>query len=219
MAEGRVHTIRTTTYAFTLLSCTVCWVLSAVFISLTESNFHLYYSGSAVLTTFGILAMLFLPLLVVVCDWRNKEHLMGALVVETLVLFIFWIAFLGGASTLSSQHGWTSACVGNTCAVGRALLAMAWISWLSIFGLLAHAIVFAFSQKVKELGEEFRGGDAVPVKPEQNGERGSSTSTVATGTTGPAHDNCPKLDYAPPSPTSLMIEPEIMAGAAGAYVV
>ncbi|GAA5899305.1 hypothetical protein JCM5296_007526 [Sporobolomyces johnsonii] len=197
MAEGRVHTIRTTTYAFALLSCTVCWVLSAVFISLTESNFHL----------------------VVVCDWRNKEHLMGALVVETLVLFIFWIAFLGGASTLSSQHGWTSACVGNTCAVGRALLAMAWISWLSIFGLLAHAIVFAFSQKVKELGEEFRGGDAAPVKPEQNGERGSSTSTVATGTTGPAHDNCPKLDYAPPSPTSLMIEPEIMAGEAGAYVV
>ncbi|GAA5959304.1 hypothetical protein JCM21900_003923 [Sporobolomyces salmonicolor] len=155
----------------------------------------------------------------VVCDWRNKEHLLGALVVETLALFIFWIAFLGGASTLSSQQGWTGACIGNSCAVGRALLAMAWISWLAIFGLLVHALVFAFSETVKELGEEFRGGDAVPAKPEQNGGRGLSTSTAGTGTTGPAHDNCPKLDYAPPSPTSLSIGPEIMAGEAGPCVV
>ncbi|GAA6012036.1 hypothetical protein JCM11491_000148 [Sporobolomyces phaffii] len=58
-----MEAVRVNLEALTIVSATVTWCLATAFLALTHSCVGLFWRGDVALLVFGILAMLFLPVL------------------------------------------------------------------------------------------------------------------------------------------------------------
>ncbi|BGP40345.1 hypothetical protein JCM10449v2_004307 [Rhodotorula kratochvilovae] len=136
--------VRTILYVIVIFSSFLAWVLAAAFIGKTKADWGVYYGSSACVLVAGLLGFFVLPVLHFAFHRRNKVSPVASLLAETIVVFILWALFLGGAAGMADRlPGLSSSfCDASICSLGRAVQAFAWIAWVALLFLLIGLLTF-----------------------------------------------------------------------------
>ncbi|GAA6008180.1 hypothetical protein JCM11491_001916 [Sporobolomyces phaffii] len=184
-----MEAVRVTLYALTVASATVTWCLAAAFLALTRSRLGLFWRGDVALLVFGILAMLFLPVLLCLGSGHRRRSLTGPTIAEAIAVFIFWSLFLAGTGKFSSSfhhaNGWRTQCrVGfRMCPTGRALLSFGWITFGLLSLLFVAVILHGILAEKEKKHREQPGGNVIDRQVEPTS---SNSQATAVGSKQPA---------------------------------
>ncbi|GAA6001427.1 hypothetical protein JCM10207_006661 [Rhodosporidiobolus poonsookiae] len=177
--------IRTILYAVLVLSSFLAFVLSAAFVGKTESDFDGYYESSVEILATSIIALIAIPVFFLLFWRRASVSIVGSLLVETIVVFVLWALYLGGAAAMADQLPGLSSrfCTGTLCGLGRAVEAFAWISWVVLTLLLAGLLTFGIIGSVRGVSGTWTGPFSAEVGAgaPKAGATGAHTTTTAPG--------------------------------------
>ncbi|GAA5996732.1 uncharacterized protein JCM10292_003168 [Rhodotorula paludigena] len=141
--------LRTIAYGAVAFTSFLAWILAAAFIGRTSNDFGVYYESAVVVLVAGLLTNCLLPPLHWFFHRRQSASIIASLLVETILVFLLWVLFLGGAAALSDRLPGLQYCSGSLCSLGRAVQAFAWLSWILLTFLFALLVVVGILQTMR----------------------------------------------------------------------
>ncbi|GAA6054262.1 hypothetical protein JCM3770_005149 [Rhodotorula araucariae] len=171
--------VRTILYAVIIVSSFLAWILAAAFIGKTKADWGVYYGSAVCVLVAGLLGCFVLPVLHFAFHRRNKVSPVASLLAETIVVFVLWALFLGGAAGMADRLPGLSStfCTASICSLGRAVEAFAWIAWIALLFLLIGLLTFGILA-TKSHGS---GVWAEPFSADVGAARGTGTHAAEKG--------------------------------------
>ncbi|GAA5840696.1 hypothetical protein JCM3766R1_000513 [Sporobolomyces carnicolor] len=133
--------VRTILYAIATVTAIATLGLAAASVADINQRSGGYYNVCAELLAAGVILIVTLvPLHFIVHFGVNRPRALASIGAEVAILFINWALFFGGAIALTSYLGdeFRNRACGQVrlCALGKALVALAWVTWGLLNGLL-----------------------------------------------------------------------------------
>jgi len=160
MAESSFHIARLVLYVALAVWAFILFSLCCARLSYTSTprtNTSLYDGAPfhdpsvAELLVSSIFTLIFLPIILFTTLKQSRHSVLGRVWFEIICLFVLWLFYVGGAGALSNilPNVWYNGawCAYSQCNLLQAILAFAWLGWITITFLLLGSLFFAFRSR------------------------------------------------------------------------
>jgi hypothetical protein len=121
-----------------------------------------YDPDIAFLLVCTLFSMAYAPFAIFVIHWRREYRYAGKVWHEAVALFLLWLFYIIGTAIATSFWGALSWCQGFlACRVLSALVAFAWLTWITLTALLVLTLLFALANGRESWSEPAHGRWAV----------------------------------------------------------
>jgi len=126
-----------------LLFCVTCARLSYTNFAGPNRPLSAYDPHVGELLVSSILTLAFVPTMFWFIRSRSEHPVFGRVWLEIVGLSALWLFWICGAGAASHTFGTLYWCHVGACSVIRALLAFAWLGWITLTALLIGSLTFA----------------------------------------------------------------------------
>jgi len=134
-----------------LLFCLCCARLSYTDHTRNETSLfdgQPFYDPSIVeLLISSMFALAFIPTILFLIRTRSRHPILGRAWFEIAGLSLLWLFWIGGAGAATNVWPDLSWCGDGQCHLLQAIMAFAWLGWITITALLIGSLVFLFRSR------------------------------------------------------------------------
>ncbi|KAF5353290.1 hypothetical protein D9756_007967 [Leucocoprinus leucothites] len=136
--------VRLGLYAILTLFSLILFCLTATRLHYTNTNLNFYESYAAELIFTGLVTMIWCIFVILAMFKRFEFRFITTFLGEIVVLVILWFFWVVGAGIASTSWAGIDNCQQfEACRVLSALLAFAWLSWITLTALLIVTVLFS----------------------------------------------------------------------------